>query len=116
VLKTLILAAAVTASALAAQADPLAGYREPTAAIAVSTRGVDLAKPAEVKAFHELLRLKAAHACDSRQPRSLAVIASDRACAREALDRAVAETAAPLLTAYHQGSPIGSTPGRFARR
>src|SRR3954464_4244054 len=52
VLKTLFLAAGLSAAAFAAHADPLAGFREVRTEIAVPTRGVDFRRPAEVKAFH----------------------------------------------------------------
>ena len=99
-------AAAVTCiSAFAAQsaaADP----RE-TQSLSVSTRGVDLDNRAEAQRFYQRLKVAARSVCDSRMADLGARLADER-CAKDALDRAVRDTNAPLLTAM-QGGDNGST-------
>ncbi|MFL5296770.1 MAG: UrcA family protein [Phenylobacterium sp.] len=109
----LILCAATALHAGSATATPWPGLNlEPTPAgrsahvqAVVSTKGVDFADLAQVTALHQLLASKAAWVCDSRNPRSLGAVASDRACARAALDRVVRDADRPLLTALHGGGP-----------
>ena len=82
--------------------------REPTQ-VRVSTAGVDFSQPASVEAFYGRLHRAAAQACDSHMGRDLAAWAEDRACARKALNRAVAEIARPTLLALHAqrtGQPL----------
>jgi len=71
--------------------------------ISVSTIGVDFSQPAATAAFYERLRHAARTACDSRMGRDLAAEMADSACAKAALNGAVAQIAKPTLLALHAG-------------
>jgi len=74
--------------------------REPTQ-VKVSLAGVDFSQPASTEAFYGRLRLAARRACDSKMGRDLKATMEDRACAAEALNRAVAQIGKPTLLALH---------------
>ena len=82
----------------------------------VSYAGVDFADPAQVKSFHGRLAHVAADVCDSGRPREIKIVASDRACAKASLNRAVAELDRPMLTAFHTGAPMTAPDRQLARR
>jgi UrcA family protein len=109
-LKIVLLAAAlsgVQATAYAAES------RDMPVEISVSTKGVNFGRPAEVRDLHVKLARAAVRACDSGEARQMAVIASDQACAKAALDQAIARIDQPVLTAYHRGEPVNT---KFAQR
>jgi UrcA family protein len=110
----IVTASVLLASALfsAAQAQD---NREPTQ-VRVSTAGVDFSQPASVEAFYGRLHRAAVAACDSHMGRDLAAWAEDRACAKQALNRAVAEIDRPTLLALHAertGQPL-TAPAQLA--
>ncbi|WP_411288269.1 UrcA family protein [Phenylobacterium sp.] len=110
--KTIILLS-VVAAALAAPA--LAdGRRDQPTQQSVPTRGYDFTDAGDIRILHDRLRRAARSLCDSRMPRQLGARMSDRACARESLDRAVAALGQPLMTAYHDGQPITSRERQLA--
>jgi UrcA family protein len=74
--------------------------REPTQ-IKVSVAGVDFSQQASTEAFYGRLRVAARKACDSNMGRDLGANAQDRACAAQALNRAVAQVGKPTLLALH---------------
>jgi UrcA family protein len=97
-IKSLLLAAALAASALSAQtaaADP----RE-TQTLAVSTRGVDFGNRVEAARFYQRLKSAAFSVCDSRVA-DLGMRLSDQRCAKAALEQAVNQVNAPLVTAMN---------------
>ncbi len=69
--------------------------------VVVSAKGVDFRDPDAVASFDERLRQAAIRACDSQQPRVLAVRAADRQCARESWEAAVRQVDRPLLSQLH---------------
>lgn len=88
--------------------------REPTQT-AVSLAGVDFSQPKSVKVLYGRLRRAAIWACDSKMD-DPAVVAADRACTAQSLDRAVAQINKPALLALHAertGQPA-SAPSLFA--
>lgn len=111
-IKVVLMAAALSVTSVAAHA---ADVRDVQMRTVVPTRGVDFRDPAQIRSLHEQLVRQAAAVCDSGQPRSLAITSSDQACAKAALDRAVAAARQPMLTAYHQGAPIDANT-RLAQR
>lgn len=92
----------LTATAASAQGMDMPG-REPTA-LNLSTRDVDFQSAISTRAFHRRLEAAAREVCNSGQ-RELGMQAADRACAREALDKAVSDLSRPMLTAIHTGRP-----------
>jgi len=116
--KTLFLAGALSAAAMAAQtahaADLLLASREAPTSVFVPTAGTDFADARQVQALYRTLAARARDACDSASPHRLAVVQSDAACAREALDRAVAALGKPPLTDLHEASLRG--PIQLSRR
>ena len=112
-LKIVLLTAALSAAQTIAFA---ADFRDTATEAFVSTRGVNFGEPNDVRALHMQLERKAARICDSGEPRMLAVASSDRACAKQALDRAVAKLNQPLLTAFHEGRPIAAPNAQLAQR
>jgi UrcA family protein len=99
--RSLLLVAAVLASALTAQA--AAAYPRETQTLSVSTRGVDLDNRADAARFYQRLKFAASTVCDSRMA-DLGARLSDQRCAKDALDRAVHDVNAPLVTAMHTGA------------
>jgi UrcA family protein len=94
-------ASALLAGLLVSSAHAQSG-RVPTQ-VPVSLNGVDFSQPASTVAFYARLRTAARRACDSNMGRDLAAKLQDRACAVEALDRAVAQVDKPTLLALHAG-------------
>lgn len=80
----------------------------------VAARGLDFANPRDVRELHALLRRAAQSVCDSHMPRQLSAEISDQRCARQSLDRAVADLGQPMLRAYHAGQPVVSQTRRLA--
>jgi len=74
--------------------------RDPTEVL-VSVRGYDFRDARSVASFDERLRRAAIQACDSGQPGSRAVKASDSQCARESWEAAVRKLDQPLLSQLH---------------
>lgn len=74
--------------------------REPTQ-VTVSLVGVDFSQPVSTAAFYTRLHIAARKACDSNMGRNLAAKLEDGACARKALNRAVAEIGKPSLLSLH---------------
>jgi UrcA family protein len=112
-LKTVLTAAAISTLAVAAHA---ADLRTAKVEAVISTRGVDFNDPAQVKDVHAALVRTAQQVCDSRVDRQLDFAAADRACAKAALDRAIAQVGQPMLTAFHQGQPIQAPKTLLAQR
>jgi UrcA family protein len=112
-LKTVLTAAAISTLAVAAHA---ADFRTDKVEAYVSTRGVNFNDPAQVRTVHEELTRTALRVCDSRMERQLDIAAADRACAKAALDRAIAQVGQPMLTAFHQGQPIEAPKTLLAQR
>jgi UrcA family protein len=99
--RSILLAAAVLASAFAAQT--ASAYSRETHTLAVSTRGIDLDNRAEAARFYQRLKVAAGSVCDSRIA-DLGARLSDQKCARDALDHAVHDVNAPLVTALNTGA------------
>lgn len=112
-LKIVLLTAALSVAQTAAFA---ADFRDTSTEAFVSTRGVNFGAPDEVRALHVQLERKAARICDSGEPRMLAIAMSDSACAKQAVDRAVAKLNQPLLTAVHEGRPVTAANAQLAQR
>ncbi|MDB5476724.1 MAG: hypothetical protein JWP49_2235 [Phenylobacterium sp.] len=112
-LKIVLLAAALTSAQTSAHAFEM---RDTKVEIFVPTRGVNFSAPNEVRSLHRELERKATLACDSGAPRMLAVASSDQACAKQALDVAVAKISQPMLTAFHQGRAIAAPNAQLALR
>lgn len=74
--------------------------REPTQ-IVVSARDVDFHDARSVASFDARLRRTAIQACDSGEPKVLAIQSADSRCARESWDAAVRELHQPLLSQMH---------------
>ncbi len=98
-----ILATSLLTSAASAEAINTLG-REPVT-VHVSTLGVDFSSAEGVRSFHARLKSAAKDACRS-DDRTLAAVAADRACARQALDEAVRSVDRPVLTAFHSGAQL----------
>jgi UrcA family protein len=103
-LKIVLLAAALSG----VQATAYAAQRDTPVEISISTKGVDFGRPAEVRELHAKLARAAVRACDSGETRMLAVVVSDQACVKAALDQAITKVNQPLLTAYHRGEPANA--------
>ena len=111
-----LIAALATTSAAAQTADPLTASREAQIGIFVSTRGINFSDPIQVGDLHRLLARKAEQVCDSANPRRLAVVASDTACARDAVDRAVAQSQEHALMGFHDAVTAAAAPVRLTQR
>ena len=83
--------------------------REPTE-VKVSLAGVDFSQPASTRVFYMRLRAAARSACDSKMDGDLGAYMQDRACAAEALDRAVAKLDKPTLLVLHASSTGRAAP------
>lgn len=101
--KTLFLAGALSAGAMAAHAADLAQpVGAPRSSIAVPTGGVNFADREQVTALHQRLWREAFAVCANRPGFGAWAMVSDRICAREAVKAAVAAADQPLLTAVHK--------------
>jgi UrcA family protein len=109
IMKPLLVAASLAAIGLGAHAEPLQQNRDVQTAALASTRGVDLSRPAERAALLARLARTAAELCDSRQPRNLAIVASDQACAEASYRRAAAVVGPAVRLAAGSQAPIGSS-------
>ncbi|HEY2356322.1 MAG TPA: UrcA family protein [Phenylobacterium sp.] len=92
----------------------VAQREQPTKTV-IETRGYDFANEKDVRTVHDMLWRAAVSVCDSHIQQQLVDEMSDRKCAHDSLDRAVAALHQPLLTAYHQGHAIKSNEPKLAR-
>ena len=95
---------AALASTAAAQPDRVSTQ------VFVSDAGVNFSDPAATATFYAALERASAKACESGMSRNLTIAAADRACAAEALDRAVRQTARSSLAALHETKTGRSAP------
>ena len=102
----LVCAVSVVAAASTAAAHPDRVSTE----VFVSDAGVNFSDPAATAAFYASLERASVEACDSGMGRNLTIAAADRACAAQALDRAVRETARSSLAALHETKTGRSAP------
>jgi UrcA family protein len=107
--RSILLATAVLASVFAAQT--ASAYPRETQTLSVSTRGIDLDNHADAVRFYERLKVAADTVCDSRMV-DLSARLSDKRCARDALDRAVHDVNAPLVTAMRADGAQYASNGR----
>lgn len=105
-MRTIISLAAVAALfATAANAEAIRTSDRDVVSMSVSMAGVDFSDMAQVKAFHQRLASTAVFACDSGMD-AFAARQSDAACARQALDEAVASANRPTLSVVHGGKDM----------
>lgn len=71
----------------------------------VSFSDINTHSPAGAQALYRRLRAAARQVCDDSSARGVEVRGSVKQCRKDALDRAVAQAAQPLLTALHRKVP-----------
>lgn len=105
----LALVCAVSAAALAstAAAQPDRAATE----VFVSDAGVDFSNAAETATFYASLQRAAAEACESGMSRNLTIVAADRECAAQSLDRAVRQIGRSSLASLHESKTGRAAPG-----
>lgn len=96
-----IIVTAFTALSVVAASVPAMAQDRVSTQVEVSTYGVDFSNPDQTQDFYDRLRQAAYQACQSDDNRDLDTFRDDRACAAEALDKAVAEINTPQLSYIH---------------
>jgi UrcA family protein len=102
-LRALAMLAAFAAAALLAT--PSQAGASAIRTTTVNFSDINTHSPAGAEALYRRLRAAARQVCDDSSARGIEVRRSVQQCRKDALDRAVAQAAQPLLTALHRKGP-----------